>query len=339
MAYSKSHRTPAQLTGIAQGTIDGVFSASLVSTYLPYHENLGLTFDFQVGNTSLNEAARFRSFNTESDLASFEGSQSRQGKLPPISRRLHVDEFAQVEITSGDLGPVFDSYARRISAQIATRLVWAGAEAIETGKLTIDERKLSFVIDYGRKPELTDQASTLWSNVAADIIGDLEVLRKAYGRRPGAIKVSEDILDYASRNTGIIEFAVQRDSNLPSRISREDTLSVLASFGFTGLFTNEERFVDHTGAERDLFDKDKVLFLPAREQTALSVASGTGPLGTTDFGVTAEALVPENGLGRKPGAAAGILPSDDPVGFDVHVSAISLPIVQNANLTASLEVL
>lgn len=338
MAFTKSHRTAAQLTGIAQGTIDGVFGASLVSTYLPYHENLGLTFDFNVGNTSLSEAARFRSFNTESDVGSFEGSESRQGKLPPISRRLHVDEFAQISQIGGDLGPVFESYARRIGAQIATRFVWAGAEAIETGKLTINERKLNFVIDYGRKAALTATAPTLWSNPAADVIGDLEALRAAYGASPGAIMVPEVVLQHLTRNEGIIELATRGQGN-PSRISLDDVLSTLRSFGFSGLFTNKERFVDHSGAERFLFSTDKVLFLPAPELTAIAAAVETGPLGTTDFGVTAESLVTENGLGGQPGAAAGALASDDPVGFDVLVAAIGLPILQNANATASLKVL
>lgn len=338
MAFSKSHRTAAQLTGIAQGTVDGVFGASIVSDYLPYKENLGLTFDFKVGNTALNEAARFRSFNTESDVGNFEGGESRQGKLPPISRRLHVDEFAQITQIGGDLGAVFEDYARRISAQIATRLVWAGAEAIETGKLTISERNMSFVIDYGRKPELTDTAATLWSNTAADVIGDLRAMRLAYGAAPGAIKISEAILYNLGSNEGIIERATRGLGTITS-VSRADVLSVLADEGFTNLFTNDERFVDHTGVERNIFSENKVLFLPAPGQSALAVAAGTGSLGTTDFGVTAESLVTENGLGGKPGVASGAIASDDPVGFDVLVSAIALPIVQNANSTASLAVL
>lgn len=340
MAFSKSHRTAAQLTGIAQGTIDGVFGASIVSSYLPQRENLGLTFDFQVGNTSLNEAARFRSFNTESDIGSFEGSESRQGKLPPISRRLHVDEFAQVTQIGGDLGPVFESYARRIAAQIATRFVWAGAEAIETGKLTIDERKLKFVIDYGRNPALTDTAGTAWSTHAtATPIDDLEALRAVYGSAPGVILMSEATLQHLSKVTQIIDYATGGNSATVTRVSRDDVLSVLASYGFSNIATNDESFIDHTGVERSLFDQAKVLFLPSMGQTALAAAAGTGPLGTTDFGVTAESLVTENGLGGRPGAAAGAIESDDPVGFDVLVAAIGLPILQNANKTASLEVL
>lgn len=340
MAFSKSHRTAAQLTGIAQGTIDGVFGESIVSTYLPQRENLGLTFDFQVGATSLNEAARFRSFNSESDVANIEGSESRQGKLPPISRRLHVDEFAQVTQIGGDLGPVFEAYARRIAAQIATRFVWAGAEAIETGKLTIDERNLKFQIDYGRKPGLTDTAAVTWDTPAtATPIDDLEALRDVYGSTPGAILMSESVLQHLSKAEQIIGYATGGNPASVTRVSRADVISVLAAYGFTNIFTNEERFVDHAGVQRGLFDSAKVLFLPGGGQSALATAAGIGPLGTTDFGVTAESLVAENGLGGRPGAAAGAIESDDPVGFDILVAAIGLPVVQNANMTASLEVL
>lgn len=339
MAFTKDHRTPAALTGIARGTADAVFGESLVSGYLPFSENRTLDYSFTPGSVALPEAARFRSFNTESDTASFDGAQARQGKLPPISRRLEVDELSYLKLTGGDIGATFEDYARKIAAQVATRLVQAGAEAIETGKATIDERGVKFEIDYGRKAGLTATAGTVWSNTAANVIGDLEALRAVYDAQPGAILLPLTVQQHLSRNVGIIKFVTQRGTDLPDRVSYDDVLSVLASFGFTGLFTNSEKLIDSKGVTRSLFSQDKVVFLPGATQTAFATATGSGPLGTTDLGVTAESLSSENGLGSTAGLAAGALHQSDPEGFAVLVSAIGLPVVSNANATASLKVL
>lgn len=338
MAFSKDHRTPAALTGVARGTFDAVYGDSFVSTMLPVNENRGLSYNFNVNQTSLPESAKFRSFNSESDVAAFEGNESRMGKLPPISRRLHVDEYSELVLTGGDIGAKFEDYVRRISAQIATRLIEAGAQGIETGTTVIDERGVKVTIDYGRKAALTATAPKLWSDPTADVIGDLEALRAAYGSAPGTILIPQTVQQHLTRNAGIIEF-VTRGLGSPTRVSYDDVLSVLASFGFTGLFTNEEKLVDSKGVERTLFSQDKVVFLPGAAQSAFATATGTGPLGTTDIGVTAEALSQENGIGGSAGLFSGALAHHDPEGFNVLVSGIALPVLQNANATASLKVL
>lgn len=339
MAFSKDHRTPSALTGIARGTFDAVFGDSLVSSYLPASENRALNYSFTPDSTALPESAAYRSFGTESDVGSVDGSQTRQGKLPPISRRLEVDEYSYLLLTDGDVGATFEDYSRRISAQIATRLIEAGAEAIETGKVTITERGQSISIDYGRKAALTATAPKLWSDPTADVISDLEALRTAYGSAPGAILLPATVQQHLTKNAGIIQLVVGRASDLPARVSYADVLSVLASFGFTGLFTNQERLVDSKGATRTLFSQDKVVFLPGSAASAYATATGMGSLGTTDLGVTAEALSTENGLGGSAGLASGVMPQSDPEGFAILVSAIALPVVRDTNSTASLKVL
>lgn len=339
MAFDKSYRTPAVLTGIARGVMDGVFGASVVSQYLPMRENRTLTFDFQVDQTTLPRAASFRSWNTEADVTVAAGAQSRQGKLPPISRRYNIDEYSHLVLTGGDLGAEFEAKTSQIAAEIAVRFVEGAAEAIETGKMQIDERNLSFEIDYGRKAALTATAPVVWSDPAADVIADLEALRAAYGSNPGTVMVPWTVQQHLSRNTSVIKFALGRGTDLPAQVSYADALSVLANFGFTGIVSNDERLIDHNGVERTLFSQEKVIFLPGVGSNALAVASGAGALGSVDLGVTAESLSSENGVGGTAGAFAGALASHNPEGYDVLVSAIGLPILQNANATAALQVL
>jgi len=341
MAFDKQYKTPSALSGVARGAFSGVYGASIVSTYLPAVANPKLTYDFDVNSVALTQAARFRSWNTESDQTISHGRESRAGKLAPISRRYNVDEYQHLQMFGGDLGAEFEKKAQQIAAEIAMRFVLAGAEAIETGKVTIEERDLSFELDYGRKPELTDTASTVWSNPAADVIGDLEALRDAYGENPGTIIVPQAVIAALSKNTGIIKFAVQRGTDLPNQVSYDDVRRVLANFNFVYPTTNDERLIDPAGNERALFSDDKVLFLPQTSglASAVATASGSGPLGNLSLGITSEAMEPENGLGRVAGVVSGAYKTEDPNGFDVLVSAIGIPAVTAANRTASLEVL
>lgn len=338
MAFDKQFRTPATLTGIARGAFQGVYGASMVSDLLPAVANPKLDFSFTPNQTALTQSAKFRSWNTESDQTKFEGALSHQGKLPPISRRYNVDEYTHLRMIGGDLGAEFERKAEAIAAQIAMRFVQASAEAIETGKVNINERDLVLEIDYGRKAALTDTASTLWSNPAADIIGDLEALRDAYGSNPGQILIPFSVQRHISKNTAIIEFALGRSGTLPTQIPYERALSVLAEFGFTGLRVNEEQLVDQSGVERPLFSPKKVLFLPSGSD-AFATAMGSGPLGTLDLGITSESLEPENGLGGSAGLISGAYKTEDPNGFDVLVGGIGLPVMTSANRTASLTVL
>lgn len=338
MAFDKAYRTPSALTGIARGALQGVYESSMVSRYLPLSENQRLDFNFTTNSTTLPRAASYRSFNTEADQTVFEGGQSAQGKLPPISRRYNVDEYSHIQMIGGDLGAEFERKAEAIAAQVAVRLIQGAADSIETGRLEINERGLRFELDYGRRSELTATAATAWTDPDADVIGDLEALRDAFGSTPGGVLIPETVQRHLSFNKGIIEFAVGRADNLPSRVSYTDVLSVLGSFGFSNFFTNREEFIDQNGSARTLFSQDKVIFLPG-EQNALGTALGSGPLGTTDIGVAAESLNPENGIGGTPGVFAGALASHNPEGFDVLVSAIGLPILQNADRTAVMTVL
>ncbi|MBU3995584.1 MAG: major capsid protein [Actinobacteria bacterium] len=338
MAFDKQFRTPAVLTGVARGAFQGVYGSSIVSRFLPAVANQKLSFSFTPNQTALTQAAKFRAYNTESDQTKFGGSQARQGTLPPISRRYNVDEYTHLKMIGGDLGAEFERKAEAIAAQIAMRFVQASAEAIETGKVSIDERDLKFEIDYGRKAALTATAAAVWSDPTADIIADLEALRFAYGSNPGSILIPFAVQQHLSKNAKIIEFALGRDTGLPSQIPYAQALSVLAQFGFEGLTVNDERLVDQSGQERNLFSQKKIVFLPGGSN-AFATAMGSGPLGTLDLGVTSEAYESENGLGGSAGLISGAYKTEDPNGFDVLVGAIGLPVVTSADRTASLEVL
>lgn len=332
MGFSNAFRTPTQLTAVARDAFDALYGTFTTAGLFPVSETYDISYSFGVGESILPAAAKFRSFNTESDVANVGTGETRAGKLPPISRRLHVDEHQQLSMyAAGDelIGQKFEDYAELIARAIAQRIVLAAAEAIETGKVTIAERKLSVEVDFGRKAGLNANAGTAWSTIAtADPISDLEALRAVYGRAIGRVVISRQAMTYLQTNTNIIKMVLQRGTDLPSRVSQADVQSVFSAYGLGQLVVNEEVLMGTNGVERNLFTADKVILLPAG-----------GSVGRALLGVTAESIRQDVGIAatEQPGVFAGAIESDDPSGYDVLVSALGLPVLSDANAVAVLD--
>jgi hypothetical protein len=332
MGFTKNFRTPVQLTGTARAAFDQlVGSFGILNSLFPVNETYDINFDFNITEAALPAAASFRSFNTHSDVGVLGSTERSSGKLPPISRRLHVDEHQQLIMfnAGGDaIGLEFERYATSIAQSIASRFVLAQRDALVTGKVLISERDLSFEVDFKRKAGLTVNAGTAWSNAAADVIGELEALRTVLGRSIGRIVISRQTMNYLQLNTAIRQQALGRGADLTARISADDVRSVFSAYDLGNLVINEDVITDQTGAVVPLFAADKVIILPAG-----------GPVGRTALGVTAESLRTDTGIAaqERPGVFAGALESDDPSGYDVLVSAIGLPILSDANATAVID--
>lgn len=331
MPFTKNFRTPTQLTGVARAAFRAELEKHITNGLLPVKSNFALTFDFGVGQSALPPAARYRSFNTESDVNVTSSSERRQGKLPPISIRLHVDEFQQLEMMGQNdaIGAEFDRYATLNAQSIAARVVLAQAQAITEGAVTITDRGLSFSVDFARDAGNTANAGTPWSTTAtATPLADLEALRAAIKRPLTRIILSQQAMTYLQTNTDLIKIALQRGTDLPSRISVEDVRAVFRNYNLGEIEINSDMVVNNAGAEIPLFAADKVV-----------VVSGTGPVGRTDLGVTAESTRADTGIARNeaPGVFSGAMESDDPSGYNVLASAIVLPVVTAANNTAVLD--
>ncbi|MDY0829129.1 major capsid protein [Microbacterium sp. BG28] len=333
MGFTKNFRSPVQLTGVARAAFDAQISEFLTDSLLPVNRTYDINFSFGVAEGALPPAAQFRSFNTAADVGTTDDTEQKSGKLPPLSRRIPVDEFQQLQMynaSADQVGQKFEEYATRIARSFALRFVLAQAEAVTTGKVTIAERNLSFTVDYGRRANLTAPAATVWSNTAAsDPITDLEGMRKAYKRRVGRIVVSRLVMGYLQANAQIIKTFFGRGTDLPTRISEEQVRSVFSEYGLGQLVVNEDVLVNASGAEVPLFAEDKVILLPS-----------AGPIGRTDLGVTAESIRQDTGIAQaeRAGLFAGAIEADNPSGYDVLVSGIGLPILTDPNNTAVLDV-
>lgn len=330
MPFTKNFRTPAQLTAAARAAFRAHVESYVTAGLLPSRSNYTLDFSVNVGESVLPPAASFRSYSTESEVGTIVGGETRQGKLPPISIRTPVDEYQQLFMYNQQegIGQAFDERAIRNATAVGSRIVLAQAEAIQSGKVTIAERDLTFAVDFGRKAGLTATAGTAWSTVAtATPIADLEALRAVLGKTIDRVIVSQTTATYLQSNVDLIKTALGRGTDLPSRISWADVQAVFRDWQLGEVEVNAEKVVNRAGVEVPLFANDQVV-----------VISGS-QVGTTELGVTAEAIQTENGIAASEAAGlfSGASQQDDPAGYNVLVSAIALPVAQATNNTASLK--
>lgn len=330
MAFSKNHRTPAQLTAFARAAFRLHVESFETAAMLPLEASPTLTYSVNIGQSVLPAAASYRSFSTESEVGTLEGGQTADGKLPPISIRTPVDEHQQLVLMNMDdaIGEAFEKRARRNAQAVGSRFVLGQVEALVSGKVTIQERGLSVVVDFGRKAAQTGTAPTLWNAAGADPISDLDGMRAVMGKGISSIVMPRAILALLQTNEEIIKLVVQRGDNLPTRVSETDVRSLLREWGYGEVRVNEQTIVNRAGVEQPLFPTDRI-----------SMLSGS-QFGSTLTGITAESLSQDNGISRAEAAGvfSGATHTHDPEGYNVLVSAIGLPVLQAPDNTASLKV-
>jgi hypothetical protein len=348
MQYDSAIRTAAQLTTEARANQNVIRGGFALERFFPTRSNPSLSFDFDVNQTTLPRAASYRAFDAEAGFSSTEGGERRSGKLPPISIKHRVDEYdTLVQQVDGPalIQGVFDERTRGLSAQVQTRVELARGEALEFGRVTLKENKLQATIDFGRSAALSVTAATLWSDPAADVLGDLQTWLDTFDRINGGpwaeIVGSTAIRSRLQRNTGIIKAAMGRGTDLPPAVSVDDVNSVLSSWGFGTYTVNDEQVRDVAGNTKRVISQNKLVFVAATGGPSLTGAPGSSGIGTTDFGITAESVNPIYGIGGtdRAGLFAAAYQGHDPEGKYVLVSAVVLPVLSAANSTMTAQVL
>lgn len=330
MGYTKNHRTPAQLTGVARGAFDAQLDRfPVIKALFPVVENYTLDYAFTPGSVPLPPAASFRSWNTESEVAATPGQTEKKGKLPPTSLRTPVDEHQQLVMYGQEdlIGEKFEEYATRNAQSVAFRVILAAAQALCTGKVTLAERKLAMEIAFGRPTALDATAATVWTAGGADPLGDLEALRTVLKKRVTQTTISRKIMVALQKSPQLISFINPGQNAV--RVSAQDVADYLSAEGFGRLTIDETTVPDRTGTEVPVLDEKKVI-----------LTSGES-VGSIQMGVTAESIQPDNGIGKKeqPGLFSGAIDTTDPEGYDVLVSGIVLPVLTTPLNSATLKVL
>lgn len=344
MSIHTGFRTPTQLTAQARGAADVVTDADVLSQFLPAVENRTLDFDLDNDSVGLPRAATFRSYDATAPYGREESVGGKKGKLPASSIKLPLGELQQLQLQGGDpeaIGAALDKKARQNGQSIAIRAILARGQMISTGKVTLNENKIIAEIDFGRAAGHTVSAAASWALAGTDIAADIllwqGVYRATNGGNPTAVITSPQVLAYMSTNTSIINIAMGGTGSGLTRIGRGDVLGVLASFfGITEVIEYDKQYKDYEGNSLRPIAADRFVFVPSTNEVNID----SGPLGSTQWGVPAEALQPNYGItaGEQPGIFAGAFDRVDPEGLDVLASSIFLPVPSDIDLTLAADV-
>jgi hypothetical protein len=341
MPYSTAYRTAAQLTAEARAAASISATNFLLPQWLPNRANPGLTFNFDVNVLNLPDAATFRAYDAEAPFGSVPGGLNRSGQLPPISRKLPVKEYDQLLLQNQPdaIGAKFDSYARRLGLGAEARMELARGQAIETGTVTINENKLQFTVNYGRKSAHTVTAATLLSTLTAPALTYLQAWKTTYvatNLAPwGVAMMSTATLQLLQQNQSLISAAVGRGStDLPTIISVDQVQAIFNAYGFGRIVVNDQQ-VNVAGTPQRIISSNKIIFLPDPAQASIFIDGESGVLGGTDWGVPSEIISGKYGVttGDGPGLFAGAFDKSDPERYDILVSGIGLPVLEGADAT------
>ena len=284
-----------------------------------------------------NAAGRFRSFDAPSPVAGRPGYTEQTGTIPPISQSMIVGEEETLDIyervqrgawdQSTD-GLIYNDAAMCLDL-ILNRLTIARAHLLVTGKfeMTFDDDGLVAEADFGRRVGNALTAAATWANAGSSILTDLQTAQEASRDENGtALTVALASTQAINRMLANTEIKAQLGAfGNPTPIA---TLGALNSL-LEALDLPQVIRYDHKIDGERLIHADTVVLLP----------NPTPDLGETRFGTTAESIVLDvttAGLAA-PGVVATVQTRENPVQVLTDVTALAMPMLNNADLVYTLD--
>ena len=322
---------PGDLTGFSRDEARAFDAgAGTLSEVFPSVTTADTTFKWFV-NEQAQDVASFRAFDAESKIGGAAGLEEKVASLAAISLKKRFGEYDQLVRSSQNSPESVQAAADRLATEVAhgimRRIVQARAEALVTGKLSINDGngEYRFVqnVDFGRRPDHTVNATTAWDSTG-DPVADLETWRAAYvdhtGQEPTVIYASPKVMAALSRNDKMRAYL---GSNAPALLDRDTINNILVGYGLPPVTVHTARVLGSA-----VLDEEFIVF----------AADGAG---ATVWGLTVEASDPRYSLADAalPGLVVGAYATDDPAMKWIHGNAVALPILGNPDLTLAARVL
>ena len=330
---------PAELTGYVREDLAAYEARKgSLAVYLPNRYTTDIVARFFKGQNGLVDEARFRAYDAEPEIGRARPVQRVVLELPALGQNIPVSEYTQLRTRGAS-----DELVRNAILGTSRQVVRAVADAIErlrgivltTGKATIDQDNFQTDDDFGRDPDMTVTATTLWSAAGADPIGDLTAWSDLYaeknGDTPGSTVMSRAAFRALAAHDG---FKTQLVGGGSRPATEQQVQDIIAGAGLAPIVINDRR----TASGR-VIPADTVLLLPAPVSPD---AVDSTDLGATVWGRTLTSTEADWGIEdvEQPGIVAGVYRNPKPPMIaEVISDAIGLPVLANANLSMAATVL
>lgn len=251
-------------------------------------ENLMAEFMRLTESADIPRAAMIHGFDTEAEIGERRPAEiltfekllvkekiNQSERVEMLKNRGVVADDAIIQYIYDDMGTTAE--------HVKTRTVAMKYEAISTGKITVKENNLNFVVDLF-VPSSNTSFSFNWDSADADILGDIQsVVDKATaaGKRVTGILTSTKQLAKMRKNKSM-QTALLGTIGSGTLLTRTRIQDLFAEqFGFSTIDVEDGLYevatAPKTFTKRNLFPDDKVVFYT----TSASGAAGAGLWGVT----------------------------------------------------------
>lgn len=334
---------PATLSGYArQALADYEAQRGTLAQFLPNREVEDIVVRFLQGEAGLVDVAKFRAFDAEPEIGKRPSRKRTTLELPAVGQNIPVSEYEQLRARGGSVSDEAALNAILNTTRVVARAVADAVERLRgvvlaTGKATIAE--IGADDDFGRAAGHTVTAPALWSVAGTNALGQLEAwtdtYREANGEEPGAIVMSTRVLRAFA---GLDQMKTQLLNGASRPATVEDVQNAVIAAGLPPIIRYDRR-VSSGGTSAKVLPDDRLLLLPP--PVATDDYMGT-ELGATFWGRTLAATEADWEIEEsdQPGLVVGVYRNPKPpMGIEVVSDAIAMPVLANANLSFSADVL
>lgn len=335
MALNTKYLNPAEVTGFVRGRIESYTEQDVLSQILPDETVDNVAVRFSIGDAGITPEAEARDWDAQPGVLDLPAQKRRTIDLVAFSSRIPVSESdALLSRLAGGEG--YANLIRRASDKVAQAIFNAArrqrANVLATGKATIDQANFGLDEDFGRDAALTASLAQLASASGSDVLGQLGAFvdifeEKSGGTRPGYALASTKAINAF---IGHAQFASKIND-----VTRPATLEQVNQILLSSDLPQLVRYNGKIGQSR-LLPEDRLILVPDY------VNGSAADLGATIWGLTESSFKPEfAGIGGQlPGAVAAVWDTEGTAGKTVvDADSTFLPILKNANLSASLKVI
>ena len=302
----------------------------LGTTLFPNLITQELTFEYWQSLNLLPVSASLQAYGAEAQIASREGAAKISGEIPPIKRKIYLDERNMLALKregAGDVEMVRTELYNDIDNMVAavrTRIEALRITALALGVIQLDENGVILNVDYGVPGTHQETLTTTdrWSEAATrTIIDDIQrwtdLVEDDTGVRPTRGVTSNQVVNLMLSDQTIRDMIWgPTNDNRPVTMGEINRLLQTMDLPVIGTYNKRYRVQDEAGTitTQRYFPANRITLLPP------------GKLGDTLTGPTAEALLDDEVEATAvAGIYANVTHENEPPMIWTKAAATSLP--------------
>ena len=306
---------------------------------LPVNE---LTFEYWLNQNHITVSASIQAYGAEAQIASREGAAKVSGEIPPIKRKINLDERNMLALKregAGDVGMVENDLYNDIDKMVAS--VYARIErmrmaALATGQMVLQENGVQLNVNFGVPAAQQAPPAIPWTNAGArTIIANIQawtqLVEGATGVRPTRALTSDTVANLMLTDQTIRDM-IWGPVGDARPVTWQEINRLLATMDLPQIATYNKRVrsqnEDGTYNTFRYFPADRFVLMPP------------GKLGDTLMGPTAEALL-DDAVEAKDvaGIYACVTHENEPPMIWTKAAATSIPTFPAADLVYQAQVI